>query len=195
MPGGLLRGALRYVLSTQDDIDVIAELDNLDEAISVIRADRPDVTVLDLDIVEIDAVATVHEVHAEIPDCKVLVLVDPRRPGLLNAKLASKPPTIGFLAHTAQPELVVDAIRRLVRHERVLDGELVAAALRPRGPLTAGELRVLQVAAQGWPVKEIAAKLSISPGTVRNHLSRVIAKTGARTRIEAIHIAQRAGWI
>jgi two-component system response regulator DesR len=186
---------LRYVLSTPDDIDVIAELDNLSEAVAVVRAERPDVTVLDLDIVGVEAGAAAGEAYADFSDCKVLVLVDPRRPGPLSAKLARKPPTVGFLTHTAQPELVVDAVRRLVRDERVLDGELVAAALRPRGPLTARELRVLQVAAQGWPVKEIAAKLSISPGTVRNHLSRVIAKTGARTRIEAIHIAQQAGWI
>jgi two-component system response regulator DesR len=195
MPGGLLRGALRYVLTAQEDIDVIAELDDLDEVITAVREDRPDVTVLDLDIIAVQAHPGGCAVNAETPEGKVLVLVDPCRPGLIGVKLASSPPGIGFLARTVQPELVLDAIRRLVRDERVLDGELVVAALRPKGPLTASELRVLQAVAVGWPVKEIAVRLSIRPGTVRSHLSRIIAKTGARTRLEAIHIAQQAGWI
>jgi two-component system, NarL family, response regulator DesR len=90
---------------------------------------------------------------------------------------------------------VGEGIRRLYRREPVLDADLVVAALRTRSPLTPQEVRVLQAAAEGWPVKEIARKLGLSPGTVRNYLSRVIAKTGARTRIEAVHIAQQAGWV
>jgi two-component system response regulator DesR len=199
MPGGLLRGALRYVLSAQPDIDVVAEHDAVDSTIAAVRATTPDVTILDLDLLHLenpvrDAVEAARAAYADMPHCKVLVLVDPRRPGV-GSQIAGVPPTIGFLAQTAPPERVVDAVRRLTRDEPIVDADLLIAALAPKGPLTAKELQVLHAAAMGWPVREIAAKLGLSPGTVRNHLSRVVAKTGARTRIEAIHLAREAGWI
>jgi two-component system response regulator DesR len=194
MPTGLLRGALRFVLSTQDDIDVVAERATLDETIAALRHARPDVTVLDMNLVGMDHSKAGRDTYHAMPDTKVLILVDPRRPGLLRRELRNPPLTVGFLAHSAAPEQVVDAVRRLARAERVLDAELVVAALREGGPLTAAELRVLQAARMGWPVKEIARELGLSPGTIRNHLSRILAKTGARTRIEAIHIAEKSGW-
>jgi len=198
MPGGLLRGALRVVLSAQPDIEVIAEHDAVESAVEVLRSKAPDVTVLDLDLLGdghgLDARQAARQAHDELPDSKVLVLVDPRRPGF-GSQLASVPPTVGFLAHTAPPERVVDAVRQLARDEPVVDADLLVAALSRKTPLSTKELRVLAVAAQGSPVKEIARKLSLSPGTVRNHLSRIIAKTGARNRIEAIHIARESGWI
>jgi two-component system response regulator DesR len=192
MRGGLLRGALRYVLSSQDDIDVVAERDNLADAIAAVRVQRPEVTVLDLDIADGSGTPAV---DPGLFDCKLLVLIDPRRPAVLHSGLTNPPATVGLLAQTVPPERVLDGIRRLVRDERVLDAELVVAALRTKCPLTARELRVLQAVALGLPVKEIASSLGLSPGTVRNHLSRIIAKTGARTRIEAIHIARQAGWL
>lgn len=195
MPAGLLRGALRYVLSTQEDLEVIAEADDLTDVLAVLRGDRPDVTVLDVEIFGPDGSAAAQAKWEEVLGYRVLVLLDLRRPRHLGGTLAGRPPTVGFLDHTAPPERVLDGVRRLARDEPVLDAEVVLAALRPKGPLTPSELRVLQTAALGWPVKEIAAKLALSPGTVRNHLSHIIAKTGARTRIEAIYIAQEAGWI
>ncbi|GAB3979643.1 response regulator transcription factor [Plantactinospora veratri] len=76
-----------------------------------------------------------------------------------------------------------------------MDADLVVAALSRDNPLTEREVEVLEIAAEGWPVVEIASKLSLSAGTVRNHLSRIAGKTGARTRIEAIRIARERGWI
>jgi two-component system response regulator DesR len=77
----------------------------------------------------------------------------------------------------------------------VVDADLVGAALDAPGTLTPRERDVLDLAAQGLPVREIGASLGISPGTVRNHLARVTMKADARTPIEAIRIAQEAGWI
>ena len=195
MHRGLLRGALRFVLSKQDDIDVIAERDNLDDVLASVRTERPDVTVLEFDVIGESGNATARDVQAKMPGCKVLVLVDPRRSSLAQAELAEGAPDVGFLAQTVSPDRLVDGIRRLAQDQPVLDADLVVAALRAKGPLTARERRVLEVAAEGAPVKEIAARLELSPGTVRNHLSRIIAKTGARTRIDAIHIARERGWL
>ena len=199
MRGGLLRGALRYVLSADPEIDVVAEHETIDDTIGAIAVDRQDVTVVDLNLLGVDgatldATQVAERTQHELPGCKVLVLVDPRRPGF-GSQLAGTPATVGFLAQTAPPERVVDALLRLCRGERVVDVDLLVAALTPTGPLTNKELRVLQIAALGWTVKEIAAKLSLSPGTVSNHLSRIMNKVGARNRIEAIHIAQSNGWI
>jgi two-component system response regulator DesR len=194
MPSGLLRGSLRFVLSTQDDIEVVAEHDNLVDMLAAAALARPDVTVLDLDLAGLDATAIARHRLFDPAGSRLLVLADPRRPGPANAGLASPRLGVGFLANTVPPERVVDGIRRLNRGQPVLDADLVVAALRSRSPLTAQEVRVLQAAALGAPVKEIARKLGLSPGTVRNYLSRIIAKTGARTRIEAVHIAQQAGW-
>jgi two-component system response regulator DesR len=195
MHRGLLRGALRYVLSTHDDIDVVAEWDNLEDALASVRVERPDVTVLDLEVIGGSGSATAKDVRARMPGCKVLVLVDPRRSNLVQTELADGAPDVGFLAQTVTPDRLVDCIRRLAQDQPVLDADLVVAALRAKGPLTVKERRVLEAAAEGAPVKEIAARLALSPGTVRNHLSRIIAKTGARTRIEAIHIARDRGWL
>ncbi|GAB7044244.1 MULTISPECIES: response regulator transcription factor [Catenuloplanes] len=197
MPQGLLRGALRYVLSTHPDMDVVAERDAVDATIEAVRSDPPDVTVLDLELLNgpgQDPAGVARAAHSELPDSKILVLVDPRRPGVAS-QIATVSPTIGFLAQTASPERMVDAVRRLAAGEPVVDADLLVAALTPTSPLTDRELRVLEVAALGTPVKDIARTLSLSPGTVRNHLSRIIAKTGARNRIEAIHLAKEKGWI
>lgn len=199
MHGGLLRGALRHVLTAEPDIDVIGECDAVPAILHRVRDDDPDVTVLDLDLLgdvvgSSNARRAARQAHAELPDVKVLVLVDPRRPGF-GRGIDATPISIGFLAHTAPPERVIDAVRRLNTGERVIDADILAEALNGTVPLTESELRVLQVAAAGLRVKEIAAHLSLAPGTVRNHLTRIITKTGARNRIEAIHIAQRSGWI
>jgi two-component system response regulator DesR len=194
MPGGLLRGALRFVLSTQDDMYVAAEQDNLDDALSEVREHRPDVTVLDLDLLGVDPAAT-DKAFDDLAQGRLLVLIDPRRPGLFQNRLNGSPTNVGFLAQTVPPERVVDGIRRLYQSEPVVDSEVVIAALRPRSPLTPQEVRVLHAAALGSPIKEIARMMGLSPGTVRNHLSRIIAKTGGRTRIEAIHIARNSGWV
>jgi two-component system, NarL family, response regulator DesR len=198
IPGGMLRGALRFVLAAQPDIEVVAEHDEVSGAVQTLRAEKPDVTVLDLALLGegngIDARLAAQEAHAELPDSRVLVLVDQRRPGFAS-RIATVPPAIGFMAQSAPPERVVDAVRRLARGEQVIDGDLLVAALTRPAPLSRKELRVLTAAARGSSVKEIAGELAIAPGTVQNHLSRILAKTGARNRIEAIRIAQDAGWI
>ena len=123
------------------------------------------------------------------------VLADPRPKPQLTEALAKQPPGTGFLSKNAVPAMVADAIRRIARGETVLDGELVTAALASPSPLTTREAEVLSIAAGGWSVRAIAEKLSLSEGTVRNHLSRALAKTRACSRIEAVRIAREAGWI
>jgi two-component system response regulator DesR len=194
MQGGLIRGGLAYVLGSHEDIEVVGEVDDLAELFRVAERSRPDVVVLGTRLLGLDPPAKLNDVIGTVPGSSVLVLVEPRRAASLATR-AALGPSVGFLSQTVSPRVVVDGVRRMYRHEPVVDADLVIAALRQRSPLSARELQVLEVTADGLPVKEVAAALGLAPGTVRNHLSRIIAKTGARTRIEAIQVAREAGWI
>lgn len=192
LEGVLIRGALAFVLTTQDDIDVVAEVERAEDVPPAMWAHRPDVAVMDHDL--FTASGRLDRGWSR-RSCPVLVLVDSRRARVLRDALRNQESHIGLLGNDVAPDRVVEAIRRLHRGQPVVDGDLVVAALTKANPLTTRETQVLEVAARGWPIAEIAAKLSLSPGTVRNHLSRIAGKVGARTRIESVRIAQEAGWI
>jgi two-component system response regulator DesR len=193
LDGALVRGALAFVLTTQDDIDVVIELDRSEEIGPAMLSVRPDVAVVDLGLfgAETSTGCGATGEHR----CPVLVLADPRRSRALTDALRGQTRTIGFLGHDVDPQRVVDGVRLLFRGEPVVDADLVVAALSTENPLTVREAEILEVAAEGCPVTEIAAKLGLAAGTVRNHLSRIAGKAGARTRIEAVRIARESGWI
>jgi two-component system response regulator DesR len=193
LDGALIRGAMAFVLSNQEDIDVIAQLDRADQIAPAIRSTRPDVAVVDLARYGVAEPAD-HRRRAE-PPCPVLVLAEPRQSRALGDALRTRRHTLGFLGNDVAPERVVEGVRRLSRGEPVVDAELVVAALSTQSPLTHRESDVLAIAAEGLPVAEIADRLTLSPGTVRNHLARITGKAGARTRIEAVRIARDEGWI
>lgn len=193
LDGVLIRGALAFVLATYDDIDVVAEVDRTEDIAPAMWAHRPDVAVVEHGLLGANGRVD----GAALPEqrCPVLVLVDARRARTLGAALRTHEPHIGLIGNDIAPDRVVEAVRRLHRGEPVVDGGLVVAALTADNPLTTRETEILEVTARGWPIVEIAATLSLSPGTVRNHLSRIAGKVGARTRIESVKIAQEAGWI
>lgn len=193
--GNLFRGALAYVLGAEDDIEVVAEIGQFEEMVDAALDHRPKVTVLDLDLLPLEILPGLWALRHTLPGCQVLVLADARKSSALGPVMAGQAPGLGFLAKDGPPERLVAAVRSVAGGELVLDPELVLSALRTSSPLTRRETDVLRVVAEGAPVTEIAERLLLSPGTIRNHLSRVIGKIGARTRIEAVRIAQDAGWI
>jgi two-component system, NarL family, response regulator DesR len=195
LEGRLVRGALSYVLANQADIEVVGELHRADELEPAMHATRPDVTIVDLDLVSACDLAKAAAAARRRGRSRVLVLVEPRRAGLVCTTVSQHPAELGLVGTNAAPERVVDSVRRLAKGEPVIDADLVVAALGKRSPLTPREAQVLDVAADGCPVNEIATRLALAPGTVRNHLSRVMAKAGARTRIDAVRIARDSGWI
>lgn len=194
--GGLVRGALAFVLQQEGDIEVVAQVDRAEEVAPAALRHRPDIAVVDLDLLGADGLPTACRLHRGLRCCRVLILADRRRSGMYRRAMAAEAPAgIGFLAKDDSPGRLVDAVRKVANRETFVDPMLVVAALDARSPLTAREAEILSLAARGVPVKEIAPKLSLSPGTVRNYVSRIIAKTGARTRIEAVRIALESGWI
>jgi len=190
----LIRGALVALLSLEADMEVVAELDRGDAVVETALSTRPDVAVLDIDMPGLDGLTAAEQLHARLPECRTLVLTGMSQPGHLLRALQNH--VRGFVVKDAPVETLTDGIRRVARGERVIDPELVAAALETGNtPLTGRETDVLRAAESGLPTDQIATHLSLSPTTVRNYLSNAISKIGGRNRIDAIRIARDAGWL
>lgn len=192
---GLLRGALRAVLSNEDDFEVVADLPSGADVAVVATRTHPDVALIALETSASDMLAVVRALLAERPDCAVLALSRQRSSDMLQQALLAG--VRGFVDKDIPPAELVGLIRTVARGERVVDAAAAVAALRPgpHGPLTPREREVLRAAAKGLPAKEIARTLYLAHGTVRNHLSVILRKTGARNRMEAIRRAQQEGWL
>ncbi len=190
----MIRAALVALLSLEDDMEVVAELERGDTIVQTALRTRPDVAVLDIDLPGLDGLTVAEQLHEQLPECQTLVLTAFGKPG--NLLRALKAHVRGFVVKDAPAETLVDGIRRVSRGERVLDPELVATAMETGStPLTTREADVLRAAASGISTDQIATRLSLSPATVRNYLSNAISKVGARNRIDAIRIARDAGWL
>jgi two-component system, NarL family, response regulator DesR len=190
----LIRGALVALLSFEDDMQVVAELERGDEIVATALRVQPDVAVLDIDLPGVDGLTAAEQLHAVLPQCRTLVLTGLSQPG--NLLRALKAHVRGFIVKDAPADSLADGIRKVAAGHRVIDPDLIAAALETgASPLTGRESDVLRAAEEGIATPEIATRLSLSPATVRNYLSNAITKTGARNRIDAIRIARDAGWI
>jgi two-component system, NarL family, response regulator DesR len=188
-----VRGALAALLSDEHDIEVVAELGRREGVLPAARRVGPGVVVLDHVLA---GIAVVQDLFEAVPGCRVLALLDRQACGRVGHILVQLAPRAGLLSIGAAPEDFVDAIRRLDRGETVLDPDLAMVALRSgQTMLTDRERDVLRLAALGSTAREIGMSLCLSTGTVRNYLSSILTKLGARTRIEAIRIAEDAGWI
>lgn len=190
----MLRKALVALLEFEPDIDVVAEFSSGAEILPRAKELRPDVAVLDIDLPGMDGLTAAAELHTAVPECRTMMLTSLGRPGNLRRALAAH--VSGFLLKDSTPDKLCDAIRAVAKGERVIDPQLVLAALddKPQ-PLTPRELEVLLLASQGEGSAQIAARLYLSVGTVRNYLTSVVTKLNARNRVDAIRIAREAGWL
>jgi two-component system response regulator DesR len=190
----LIRSALAVMLALEDDFEVVGTVGRGDEVVAAARAHRPDIALLDIEMPGIDGLAAAGALAHEVPECRSLILTTFGRPGYLRRAMESG--AFGFVVKDAPPEQLAHAIRRVAAGERVVDPALAAATLASGvSPLTARERDVLVAARPGATVPEIAAKLFLSEGTVRNYLSAAIAKTGARNRAQAVRTADERGWL
>jgi two-component system response regulator DesR len=191
---GMVRGALAALLAFEPDFEVVAEVSSGDEVVPAAREARPDVALLDIEMPGIDGIEAAGRLHEELPGCKALILTTFGRPAYLRRAMEAG--ASGFLVKDAPAERLANAIRRAAAGERVVDPELAAAALQDgESPFTQREREVLEAGASGSPISEIAERLHLSQGTVRNYLSAAIGKTGARNRTEAWRVARDRGWM
>jgi two-component system response regulator DesR len=190
----MVREALASLLSLEDDIEVVAQVGRGDEVLAAARAQRPDVALLDIEMPGATGIDAAGALRAELPATRVLILTTFSRPGYLRR--AMEQGASGFLLMDAPARELAGAIRRVVAGERIVDPGLAAAALAEgESPLTAREHEVLEAARRYGTVAELADALHLSPGTTRNHLSAIMGKLGAHSRIEAIRVAEEKGWL
>jgi two-component system response regulator DesR len=190
----MVRGALASLLGLEDDLEVVAQVGRGDEVLEAARHARPDVALLDIGMPGLDGLEVAELLRAELPDVRVLILTTFNRPGYL--KRAMEAGAAGFLLKDSPADDLARAIRDAMAGRRGVDPRQAAAALsQGENPLTAREREVLQAARRQGTVAELAAVLHLSPGTTRNHLSTIMQKLDAHSRIEAIRVAEERGWL
>lgn len=190
----LVRGAMASLLSLEPDLEVVVEVGRGDEVVQAARASTPDVALLDIEMPGMDGLAATAALRAAVPGCRVLVVTTFGRPGFLRQALQAG--ASGFVVKDTPARQLADVVRRVHAGLRVVDPVLAAESLAAgNSPLTERETQVLRAARQGGTVADLAAALHLSEGTVRNYLSAAIGKTGARTRAEAVRLAEEAGWL
>jgi two-component system response regulator DesR len=190
----MVRGALSALLGLEGDIEVVAEVARGEDVAPSALQTTPDVALLDIEMPGGDGLQAAAELRERLPSCRVLILTTFGRSGYLRRAMESG--AVGFLLKDASAAELAVAIRRAMAGERVVDPELALAALSEgSNPLTPREREVLSASLGGASIADIAARLFLSEGTVRNHLSIAIQKMGTRNRIEAARLAEEKGWL
>lgn len=189
----LIRGALIALLNLEPDIEVVAEASNGVEAVALAAETRPDVCLLDLEMPEADGLEAAARILADVPT-RVVIVTRHARPGVLRRALASK--VSGFVPKSTPAQDLANVIRDVAAGKRYIDPEIAATALTAeRCPLTDRELDALRHSRSTMSVQQIAERLHLAPGTVRNYLSSAMTKLNAASRHEAAEIAWQQGWI
>ncbi|GAA1366983.1 response regulator transcription factor [Arthrobacter rhombi] len=190
----LVRGALVALLNLESDLEVVAEADNGESAVALAAERHVDVCVLDIQMPGVNGIEAARRIHDGVPGCRSLMVTTFGRTGYLREALQAG--ASGFVVKDTPASELAEAIRKVHAGLRVVDPELAAASLSEgENPLTFREREVLSLARDGKAVAAISAVLHLSAGTVRNHLSAAIGKTGAVNRIEAAGIAAERGWL
>ena len=190
----LVRGALSALLGLEPDIEVVAEVGRGDEVVDAAVRSAADVALLDIEMPGMDGIAAASALRGALPSCRTLIVTTFGRPGYLTR--AMRAGASGFVVKDTPAAKLADAVRRVAQGLRVVDPALAADSLaQGESPLTARETDVLAVARTGGSIADIAQMLHLSEGTVRNHLSSAIGKTGARNRADAVRVADENGWL
>jgi two-component system response regulator DesR len=190
----MMRGALVALLAPERDLKVVAKVGRGDMVLPTARQCQPDVAVIDIDLPVVDGLAVAEMLQKELPGCRTLILTRLDRPAALRRALCAH--VSGFLLKDSPSERLAEAIRAVASGLRVIDPHLALAAWDiGENPLSEREIQILHLAAQGDEAAEIAADLYLSVGTVRNYLTTIVMKLNARTRLDAVRIANEAGWV
>lgn len=190
---GMVLGALAALLALDGDIQVVAQERNGREALAAVLAQQPDVLISDIEMPEMTGLELAAEIHARSLVTRVIILTTFARTGYLRRAMDAG--VRGYVLKDRPANELADAVRRVHQGLRVVDPELAAEAWGDADPLTDRERQVLRLAGDGAATLDIATKLHLSEGTVRNYLSEAISKLGAANRVEAARLARSRGWL
>ncbi|OZI10188.1 DNA-binding response regulator [Bacillaceae bacterium SAS-127] len=189
----MLLSALGTLLNLEEDMEIIGQATDGQEAVDLIKRLNPDVCLMDIEMPLKNGLEVTEELKIDLPACKVIILTTFARPGYFER--AIKIGVHGYLLKDGSIGDLAAAIRNVMQGQRVFNPELMFDTIREANPLTTREQEILTLAAEGKTTKEMTSELFLSSGTVRNYLSEIIQKLEAKNRIEAIRMAKEKGWI
>lgn len=190
----LIRQAIAGLLELEDDFEVVGQAASGDEALAAVLKLCPDVALLDLQLPGPDGIEVARRLATELPECRCVIVTSHGRPGYLKSALAAG--VRAFLPKTVSSRILAEVVRKVAGGGRYVDPDLAAEAISAGdSPLSPRESDVLALARDGAPLEEIARRVSLSRGTVRNHLAAAMAKLDAANRHEAVRVAAEHGWI
>lgn len=190
----LVRGALSALLGRERDLEVVAEVERGDEVVEAAIANSVDVALLDVEMPGMDGIEVARDLKALAPNVRSLIVTTFGRPGYLQRALDAG--ASGFVVKDTPASELADAVRRVHQGLRVVDPALATESLiEGSNPLTDREQEALRLVLDGRPVSQVADQMSLSTGTVRNHLSNAAAKTAGESSVQAAVIARDRGWL
>jgi two-component system response regulator DesR len=189
----MILGALAALLESEGDIEIVGQARNGAEAMEMVRERKPDLLLTDIEMPIMDGLELAMELKRQRLPTRVIVLTTFARTGYLRRALDSG--ASGYLLKDSPASQLASAVRRVHSGIKVIAPEFVVEAWNDDDPLTDRERQILRLAEEGRSSPEIAAKLGLSDGTVRNYLSVAISKLGAHNRVDAARIARKKGWI
>jgi two-component system response regulator DesR len=187
----MVLGALAALLEMEGDIAVVAQARNGRQAVEAVRKHQPDVLITDIEMPEMTGLDAAAAIKGS--STRVVMVTTFARPGYLRRAMDAG--ASAYLLKARPATELANAVRKVHQGQRVIDPELAAEAWAEADPLTDRERQVLRLAADGVKTEDVAKKLNLSAGTVRNYLSEAIDKLGAGNRIEAARIARAKGWL
>lgn len=191
---GMLRGALGSLLDLEEDIEVVGQAENGEEALTLISSLQPDVCLMDIEMPLKSGLEVAEELKTQQSPCRIIIVTTFARPGYFER--AVKADVHGYLLKDGSSDDLAEAIRNIMKGKRQFAPELIFGSVNEsHNPLTDREREVLRLVAEGKSAKEISAQLFLSAGTVRNYISEALNKLQVKNRIEAISIAEEKGWI
>lgn len=190
----LVRDAIAMLLALEDNFEVVGKCSNGQEALDYINTNTlPDIVLSDIEMPAVSGLDLANYIHQEQLPCAVVLMTTFSKPGYIKRALAAG--VKGFVLKEADSDYLINAINAVLKGDKVISPELAIMALDDNNPLSSKEMAALKLASEGLKTQEIAKKLFLSDGTVRNYLSEAISKLDATNRVDAARIAKQKGWL
>ncbi|KPH93048.1 transcriptional regulator [Pseudoalteromonas porphyrae] len=190
---GLVLGAVAALLSLDISIEVIGQAANGQIAMQEIPQLKPDIVLSDIEMPIMTGIELAEQLRDKCPEIKVVIMTTFSRAGYIRRSMAAG--VKGFVLKEAPSDSLIATLKKVMAGQKVIDSELALNALEDSDPLSDKERKALKLAGDGLKTSDIAAKLYLSEGTVRNYLSDAIAKLNAINRVDAARIAKQKGWL
>jgi len=189
----LVRGAICALLGLENNIDVVAQAADGKQAITALKENQVDIILTDIEMPELTGIELAEYAAEHMPDIKVMIMTTFSKVGYIKRSMQAG--VKGFILKEAPSDELVDAVNQVYNGRKIIDPELAISALDDNDPLSDKERKALRLASDGLKTGEIAEKLFLSEGTIRNYLSECIAKLNATNRVDAARIAKQKGWL